>query len=48
MLVLRKYHGGGSAMYKVEKNEKIGEYIGKIYMESKKRPKFIIDKFLKK
>ena len=26
----------------------IGEYIGKIYMESKKRPKFIIDKFLKK
>ena len=24
----------------------IGEYIGKIYMESKARPKFIIDKFI--
>lgn len=30
MIVLRKYHGGSSAMYKVEKNEKIGEYIGKL------------------
>ena len=26
----------------------IGEYIGKIYIETKKRPKFIIDKFIKK
>lgn len=25
----------------------IGEYIGKIYMEAKERPKFIIDKFIK-
>ena len=25
----------------------IGEYIGKIYIETKKRPKFIIDKFIK-
>lgn len=24
----------------------IGEYIGKIYIESKARPKFIIDKFI--
>ena len=26
----------------------IGEYIGKIYIETKKRPKFILDKFIKK
>ncbi len=26
----------------------LGEYIGKIYIETKKRPKFIIDKFIKK
>ena len=25
----------------------IGEYIGKIYMETKARPKYIIEKFLK-
>jgi TM2 domain-containing membrane protein YozV len=25
----------------------IGEYIGKIYLETKGRPKFIIDKFIK-
>lgn len=25
----------------------IGEYVGKIYMEAKARPKFIIEKFLK-
>ena len=24
----------------------IGEYIGKIYLETKKRPKFIVDKYL--
>ena len=24
----------------------IGEYIGKIYLETKERPKFIIDKYL--
>ena len=30
MLGLRKYYGGNSAMYKVEKNEKIGAYIGKL------------------
>ncbi len=25
----------------------IGEYIGKIYLETKERPKFIIDEYLK-
>lgn len=24
----------------------VGEYIGKIYMETKNRPRFIIDKFI--
>ena len=26
----------------------VGEYIGKIYLETKKRPRFIVDKFIKK
>lgn len=25
----------------------LGEYIGKIYLESKKRPRFIIEEFIK-
>ena len=26
----------------------VGEYIGKIYLETKQRPRFIVDKYLKK